>query len=58
MRFKRFLLNEATYDHEQDIDYIYEKILPFAQDFVDNFEQQKIRVINKDSSQLFLNLKD
>ena len=26
--------------------------------FVDNFEQQKIRVINKDSSQLFLNLKD
>lgn len=26
--------------------------------FVDNFEQQKIRVINKDSSQVFLNLKD
>ena len=26
--------------------------------FVDNFEQQKIRLIQKDSSQLFLNLKD
>jgi len=26
--------------------------------FVDNFENQKIHVINKDSSQLFLNLKD
>lgn len=26
--------------------------------FVDNFEQQKIRLVNKDSSQLFLNLKD
>lgn len=26
--------------------------------FVDNFEQQKIRLINKDESQLFLNLKD
>ncbi|MFK7812712.1 MAG: hypothetical protein AB8B59_09475 [Maribacter sp.] len=26
--------------------------------FVDNFENQKIRLINKDSSQLFLNLKD
>ena len=26
--------------------------------FVDNFEQQKIRLVQKDSSQLFLNLKD
>lgn len=26
--------------------------------FVDNFEHQKIRLVNKDSSQLFLNLKD
>ena len=26
--------------------------------FVDNFENQKIQVVNKDSSQLFLNLKD
>lgn len=26
--------------------------------FVDNFEEQKIRLINKDSSQLFLNMKD
>lgn len=26
--------------------------------FVDNFEQQKIRLVNKDSSQLYLNLKD
>lgn len=26
--------------------------------FVDNFEQQKIHVINKDASQLYLNLKD
>ena len=26
--------------------------------FVDNFENQKIHLINKDSSQLFLNLKD
>lgn len=26
--------------------------------FVDNFEQQKIRMVQKDSSQLFLNLKD
>lgn len=26
--------------------------------FVDNFEQQKIRLVNKDSSQLFINLKD
>jgi hypothetical protein len=26
--------------------------------FVDNFENQKIRLVNKDSSQLFLNLKD
>lgn len=26
--------------------------------FVDNFEQQKIRLIRKDSSQLFLNMKD
>lgn len=26
--------------------------------FVDNFEQQKIRLVNKDASQLYLNLKD
>ncbi len=26
--------------------------------FVDNFEQQKIRLVNKDDSQLFINLKD
>ena len=26
--------------------------------FVDNFEQQKIRLVQKDASQLFLNLKD
>lgn len=26
--------------------------------FVDNFEQQKIRLLNKDESQLYLNLKD
>lgn len=26
--------------------------------FVDNFEQQKIHVVNKDASQLYLNLKD
>jgi len=26
--------------------------------FVDNFEQQKIRLVNKDESQLYLNLKD
>ncbi len=26
--------------------------------FVDNFEQQKIRIVQKDSSQVFLNLKD
>jgi len=26
--------------------------------FVDNFEQQKIRFVNKDASQLYLNLKD
>ena len=26
--------------------------------FVDNFEQQKIRLLQKDSAQLFLNLKD
>lgn len=26
--------------------------------FVDNFEQQKIRIVNKDESQVFLNLKD
>lgn len=26
--------------------------------FVDNFEQQKIHVLNKDASQLYLNLKD
>lgn len=26
--------------------------------FVDNFEHQKIHVVNKDSSQLFLNMKD
>ncbi len=26
--------------------------------FVDNFEQQKIRIVNKDKSQIFLNLKD
>ncbi|TMM58677.1 hypothetical protein FEE95_04405 [Maribacter algarum] len=26
--------------------------------FVDNFENQKIRLVNKDSSQLFLNMKD
>lgn len=26
--------------------------------FVDNFEQRKIRLVQKDSSQLFLNLKD
>lgn len=26
--------------------------------FVDNFEQQKIRLVQKDSSQVFMNLKD
>lgn len=26
--------------------------------FVDNFEQQKIHIVNKDASQLYLNLKD
>ena len=26
--------------------------------FVDNFESQKIRLVNKDSSQLFMNMKD
>jgi hypothetical protein len=26
--------------------------------FVDNFDQQKIRLVNKDASQLYLNLKD
>jgi len=43
-----FYILEATYEHDQDIKYLYEKIKPFAKQFVDNFkdyleqhEQQK-----------------